>query len=473
MSARIRPDGIKEHPQRAGFITESRIVAVMSDEDRKGRRDRDSTNGRHVSENDINALSQQIILTVLSTLARSLLQLASPSAAAGVSSGTPTPPGSGTLPDLANLVAALGGAHFANFNLQFPSNPTTPPANPTLPPRQCLHSCSCNAATNNPLSDFDDDVPLTAQRATSATAVRFDLPPHDSTQSRGARQQPRSSSSVPPTSAPPPSQVEHPATSPPEASDRVYVVFVGTEVGVFTDWSTVVRYTSGVPGQTQRRYSTMAAAVHAFNEAVARGEVRRIRTTADTAPIQPLPVPVEPPIGVEFVGSGASGVPAPNSTRCPRHETPPSSTSSSSQPPPSRPPTPSQSQGRQRVDGSQASSQASRVSWSSTQTASSQRDDGVHRRTQSSSSVDMDTRYSGRGSSRSSSTATPTSTSTSSPSHALSDADCESEYFEEDPEFDAYCSQVMDEHEREYRAALRESARTAAKGKARDYRESE
>ncbi|TDL13920.1 hypothetical protein BD410DRAFT_846517 [Rickenella mellea] len=57
---------------------------------------------------------------------------------------------------------------------------------------------------------------------------------------------------------------------------RWYAVFVGREVGVFSSWDEVLAATSGVSGQSQRRFNSFALARREFNFALARGNVRHV-----------------------------------------------------------------------------------------------------------------------------------------------------------------------------------------------------
>ena len=88
---------------------------------------------------------------------------------------------------------------------------------------------------------------------------------------------------------------------------RWYTVFVGRRVGVFNswyvtstcNWSTlsdccirpeVQRLTSGVPGNTQCRYASAAAASAAFNDALIRGAVQQVDVDGEPMVFQPAPV---------------------------------------------------------------------------------------------------------------------------------------------------------------------------------------
>ncbi|KAH8111696.1 hypothetical protein DFH11DRAFT_1546296 [Phellopilus nigrolimitatus] len=83
------------------------------------------------------------------------------------------------------------------------------------------------------------------------------------------------------------------------AGTRWYCVFVGREVGIYNSWDEVVTHTTGVPGQSQRRYASQAEATRSFNLALASGRVRRIDTavpaTASTHNVPTRSVRFEPP----------------------------------------------------------------------------------------------------------------------------------------------------------------------------------
>ncbi|KAF8867796.1 hypothetical protein BD779DRAFT_1685313 [Infundibulicybe gibba] len=57
-------------------------------------------------------------------------------------------------------------------------------------------------------------------------------------------------------------------------TDRWYTVTVGQQVGVFSGWSTVAPLVISVSGACFMRHSSQAAAIDAFNHAVASGAVR-------------------------------------------------------------------------------------------------------------------------------------------------------------------------------------------------------
>ncbi|KAH9478093.1 hypothetical protein JR316_0010331 [Psilocybe cubensis] len=83
---------------------------------------------------------------------------------------------------------------------------------------------------------------------------------------------------------------------------RWYVVFAGTNVGVFDDWSTVQRYTSGVSHSCYKKYSKKEDAEKAYKDSVTRSEVR-ILPTPSVAPSMapgsshPPPPPPAPSAG--------------------------------------------------------------------------------------------------------------------------------------------------------------------------------
>ncbi|TDL13705.1 hypothetical protein BD410DRAFT_810323, partial [Rickenella mellea] len=58
--------------------------------------------------------------------------------------------------------------------------------------------------------------------------------------------------------------------------ERWYVVYVGNRVGVFNDWGDVADATSGVSGNSQRRFGSQLEAIQAFQNAYDRGHVRLV-----------------------------------------------------------------------------------------------------------------------------------------------------------------------------------------------------
>ncbi|TDL14789.1 hypothetical protein BD410DRAFT_845723 [Rickenella mellea] len=64
--------------------------------------------------------------------------------------------------------------------------------------------------------------------------------------------------------------------APHHLGERWYAVYVGTRVGVFNDWADVADATSGVSGNSQRRFGSRAEAVHSFRTALDRGHVRHM-----------------------------------------------------------------------------------------------------------------------------------------------------------------------------------------------------
>ncbi|KAH8103712.1 hypothetical protein DFH11DRAFT_1551696 [Phellopilus nigrolimitatus] len=104
------------------------------------------------------------------------------------------------------------------------------------------------------------------------------------------------------------------------AGTRWYCVFVGREVGIYNSWDEVVTHTTGVPGQSQRRYASQAEATQSFNLALASGRVRRIDTavpaTASTHNVPTRSVRFEPPSSSQTFsafepGPSSSSPPAP------------------------------------------------------------------------------------------------------------------------------------------------------------------
>ncbi|KJA17056.1 hypothetical protein HYPSUDRAFT_206512 [Hypholoma sublateritium FD-334 SS-4] len=67
--------------------------------------------------------------------------------------------------------------------------------------------------------------------------------------------------------------------------ETAYVVTVGLQVGVFTDWHVVQGLVSGVSGACYRKYASRATAQAAFTEALNAGVV--VVMTAPPAPISP------------------------------------------------------------------------------------------------------------------------------------------------------------------------------------------
>ncbi|TDL14509.1 hypothetical protein BD410DRAFT_845969 [Rickenella mellea] len=64
--------------------------------------------------------------------------------------------------------------------------------------------------------------------------------------------------------------------TPRHLGERWYVVYVGRRVGVFNEWADVADSTSGVPGNSQRRFASQADAIASFRSAHARGYVRHV-----------------------------------------------------------------------------------------------------------------------------------------------------------------------------------------------------
>ncbi|TDL14294.1 hypothetical protein BD410DRAFT_809848 [Rickenella mellea] len=58
--------------------------------------------------------------------------------------------------------------------------------------------------------------------------------------------------------------------------ERWYAVYVGNRVGVFNDWADVADATSGVLGNSQRRFGSQLEAIQSFRAAHARGHVRYV-----------------------------------------------------------------------------------------------------------------------------------------------------------------------------------------------------
>ncbi|TDL18309.1 hypothetical protein BD410DRAFT_842930 [Rickenella mellea] len=68
--------------------------------------------------------------------------------------------------------------------------------------------------------------------------------------------------------------------TPRHLGERWYVIYVGSRVGVFNEWSDVAAATSGIPGNSHRRFGTQAEAEASFRNALARRSVRWV-------PVQP------------------------------------------------------------------------------------------------------------------------------------------------------------------------------------------
>ncbi|TDL14308.1 hypothetical protein BD410DRAFT_809837 [Rickenella mellea] len=71
---------------------------------------------------------------------------------------------------------------------------------------------------------------------------------------------------------PPPFPVYY--ATPRNLGERWYAVYVGNRVGVFNDWADVADATSGISGNSQRRFGSQFEAIQSFRAAHAHGHVR-------------------------------------------------------------------------------------------------------------------------------------------------------------------------------------------------------
>ncbi|TDL15289.1 hypothetical protein BD410DRAFT_809057 [Rickenella mellea] len=71
-----------------------------------------------------------------------------------------------------------------------------------------------------------------------------------------------------------PPAIPHYYAPPHHLGERWYAVYVGRRVGVFNEWADVAHSTSGISGNSQRRFGTRDDAIASFRAAHAAGHVR-------------------------------------------------------------------------------------------------------------------------------------------------------------------------------------------------------
>ncbi|TDL14828.1 hypothetical protein BD410DRAFT_845705 [Rickenella mellea] len=88
--------------------------------------------------------------------------------------------------------------------------------------------------------------------------------------------------------------------TPRHLGERWYVVYVGNRVGVFNEWSDVAAATSGVSGNSQRRFGTQAEAVASFDNALSRRSVRVVPAVQPNLTEDPAANPNQGNTGAHF-----------------------------------------------------------------------------------------------------------------------------------------------------------------------------
>ncbi|TDL14068.1 hypothetical protein BD410DRAFT_846377 [Rickenella mellea] len=254
-----------------------------------------TVNMNPVNANPLNGSDQWLILTI--TLLRSLL-IALQAALVALAATPLFAPGA--LPDLLELPGRLPG------DLTFGTNETDddddddddgngpPPMAPPLfpfprygrtpaglppraPPRYEPRTANTTHTPINPTTLVPPAAAANTATHVPPPAVQCAAPPPN------ANLAVPHFANVPPP--PPPPQHVVPHFPPHHVGERFYAVYVGREVGIFTEWSDVAAVTVGVSGNSQRRFGSYAEALESFWNADQQGRVRVV---------QPPPAPVVP-----------------------------------------------------------------------------------------------------------------------------------------------------------------------------------
>ncbi|TDL14395.1 hypothetical protein BD410DRAFT_809766 [Rickenella mellea] len=252
--------------------------------------------------------SDQWMLILIITLLRALLTAFQ----AGLAALAMTPLfAPGALPDLVDLPGRLPG------DISFSTNDTDddddddgngprPMAAPLFPfprygrtsaglPRRAPPRYEARTAntTNAPVNTYTPVPPATATNASTndpPPAVQFAAPPSNTNLAV-----PHFANGPPPPPFPPHVVPHFP---PHHLGERFYAVYVGREVGIFTEWSDVAAVTVGVSGNSQRRFGSYAEALQSFFNANQQGRVRVVhlpRAPEVPGPSQLATGPCAPP----------------------------------------------------------------------------------------------------------------------------------------------------------------------------------